>query len=157
MTDKIIEHIKQAYIQYVATNKTYPDYNGDYLNNLIDYDLLTRYLNECSFNERFKHIQKLSQELITNESIDDFNEFIEIITDDKRFINELILIYTEHIYEYVANEFCQDTFIYEDKYARYKIEDTKDLIKIIQLIANFNEIQAEVAHPLYMDDEYDSI
>lgn len=156
MTDKIIEHIKQAYIQYVATNKTYPDYNGDYLNNLIDYDLLTRYLNECPFNERFKHIQRFVQPLIVDGLID-FNEFIEIITDDKRFINDLVLHYSESIYDHVANEFCQDTFIYEEKYARYKIENTKELIKIMQLIANFNEIQAEVAHPLYVDDEYDSI
>lgn len=138
MTDNIIEHIKQAYIQYVATHKTYPDYNCDYLNNFIDYDLLTHYLNECPFNERFNHIQRLVQPLIVDDLID-FNEFIEIITNDKRFINSLILHYMGRIYDHVANEFCQDQFVYEDQYARYDIKDTKELVKVIQLIAEFKE------------------
>lgn len=138
MTDKIIEHIKQAYIQYVATHKTYPDYNGDYLNDFIDYDLLALYLNECPFNERFKHIQRFVQPLIVDGLID-FNEFIEIITDDKRFINDLVLHYSESIYDHVADEFCQDKFVYEDEYARGKIENTKELVEVMQLIAEFEE------------------
>lgn len=138
MTDKMIEHIKQAYIQHVATHKTYPDYNGDYLNDFIDYELLTSYLNECPFNERFKHIQRFVQPLIVDGLID-FNEFIEIITDDKRFIHDLVLHYSECIYEYVTYEFCQDKFVYEDKYARYDIKDTKELVKVMQLIAEFEE------------------
>lgn len=138
MTDNIIEHIKQAYIQHVATHKTYPDYNGDYLNDFIEYELLTSYLNECPFNERFKHIQRFVQPLIVD-SLIDFNEFIEIITNDKRFIHDLVLHYSERIYDHVADEFCQDKLVYEDKYARGKINDTKELVKVMQLIAEFEE------------------
>lgn len=137
MTDKIIEHIKQAYIQYVATYKTYPDYNGDYIKEFIDYDLLIQYLNKYPFNERFKHIQKLAQELIAHESIDDFNEFIEIITNDKRFIHDLVLHYSEQIYFYVSSEYLDDSAIYDDECAGREIEDTKELGKVIQLIAAF--------------------
>lgn len=137
MTDKIIEHIKQAYIQYVATHKTYPDYNGDYIKEVIDYALLTLYLHECPFNERFKHIQKLAQELIAHESIDDFNEFIEIITNDKRFIHDLVLHYSEQIYFYVSDKYLDDSAVYDDECAGREIEDTKELGKVIQLIAAF--------------------
>lgn len=139
MADKIIEHIKQAYIQHVATHKTYPYYNSDYLNKFVDYEELTLYLNESSFNKRFEHIQRLTQELIANESINDFNEFIEIITNDKRFINNLVSYYAEHIYQYVANNYCNDSFVYEGNYSQYDIEDTKELVRIIQLIAEFEE------------------
>lgn len=138
MTDKMTEHIKQAYIQYVATHKTYPDYNTDYLNEFIDCEELASYLNECPFNEKFNHIQRLVQPLIVDDLID-FNEFIEIITNDKRFINSLVLHYSECIYDHVANEFCQDKFVYDDKYARYDIKDTKELIKVMQLIAEFEQ------------------
>lgn len=138
MTDKMIEHIKQAYIQYVATHKTYPDYNCDYLNNFIDYDLLTHYLNECPFNERFNHIQRFVQPLAVYNLID-FDEFIEIITNNKRFSNSLVLHYSECIYEHIANNYCNDAFVYEDKYARYDIKDTKELVKVMQLIAEFEE------------------
>lgn len=138
MTDKIIEHTKQAYMQHVVTHKTYPYYNSDYLNNFVDYEELTSYLEECEFNERFKHIQRFVQPLIVDGLID-FNEFIEIITDDKRFIHDLVLHYSECIYEHVADNYCNDKFVYEDEYAQYKIEDTKELVKIIQLIAEFEE------------------
>lgn len=137
MSNKIIEHIKQAYIQHVATNKRYPD-NTDYIREFIDYDLLALYLNECPFNERFKHIQRFVQPLIVDGLID-FNEFIEIITDDKRFIHDLVLHYIECIYDHVANNYCNDTFLYENEYARCKIEDTKELIKVMQLIAEFEQ------------------
>lgn len=137
MTDKIIEQIKQAYIQHIATHKTYPD-NTDYIREFIDYDLLVRYLNEGPFNERFKHIQRFIQPLIVDGLID-FNEFIKIITDDKRFIHDLVLHYSECIYDHVANEFCQDKFVYEEEYARSKINDTKELIKVMQLIAEFKQ------------------
>lgn len=137
MTDKIIEHIKQAYIQYVATNKTYPD-NTDYIGEFINYDLLIQYLNKYPFNERFKHIQRFVQPLIVDRLIG-FNEFIEIITNDKRFIHDLVLHYSECIYDHVADEFCQDKFVYEDEYARGKIENTKELIEVMQLIAEYEE------------------
>lgn len=137
MPDKIIEHIKQAYIQYVATNKRYPD-NNDYIEGFINYDLLIQYLNKYPFNERFKHIQRFVQPLIIDDLID-FNEFIEIITDDKRFIRERVLHYIECIYDHVANNYCNDSFVYEEDYARCEIEDTKELVKIIQLIAEYEE------------------
>ena len=105
MTDKIIEHIKQAYIQHVATHKTYPDYNSDYIHDFIDYQLLKTYLDATKFDERFKYIQKCA----------------------------------ENIYQYVANNYCKDPFVYEEYFARYDIEDTKELVEVIQLIAEYEE------------------
>ena len=139
MTDNIIEHIKQVYIEHVAKYRRYPDYKGDYINDFIDYQLLTIYLDASEFSERFKHIQRLAQELIENDSIDDFNEFIEIITNTKRFIKALVSHYAEHIYQYVANHYCDDTFVYEDQYARYAIKDTKKLVEVMRLIAEYEE------------------
>ena len=139
MTDNIIEHIKQAYIQHVATNKTYPDYYGDSIHDIVDYQLLTMYLDATKFDERFKYIQIITQKFIANEAIDDFNEFIEMITNTKRFARNIVVHYKEHIYQYVADNYCNSTFDYEEEYARYKINDTKELIKVMQLIAEFEQ------------------
>lgn len=123
----------------MATHKTYPYYNGDFLDNFVDCEELVLYLKEYGFGKRFKHIQILAQELIAKESIEDFDEFIEIITNDKRFINNLVSYYVEHIYQYVANNYCNDSFLYENGYSQYDIEDTKELVRIIQLIAEYEE------------------
>ena len=132
MSDKIIEHIKQAYIQHVATKKTYPCYKSDFVRDFINYDLLLQYLNECPFDKRFKHIQKIVQP-----NLIDFNEFIGIITNEKRFINKLVLHYSECIYDHVADNYYK--LLYENEYARCKIKDTEELIKVIKLIAEYEE------------------
>ena len=115
------------------------DFQGNLSLEFVDYQLLTMYLDATKFDERFKYIQIITQKFIANEAIDDFNEFIEMITNTKRFARNIVVHYKEHIYQYVADNYCNSTFDYEEEYARYKIEDTKELAKIIQLIAEYEE------------------
>lgn len=149
MTDTLLEYIKQGYIQKTASTMQYPDYSEPDVQNYVDKNAMQEYLNSCTFKERLPYLKKLAKVYDEGDTptanYDPYlchnllNVFIEVIEDDAVFINELITIYSHQIYFYVSDEYLDDSAIYDNECAGREIEDTKELGKIIQLIANFEE------------------
>ena len=149
MTDTLLECIKQGYIQKTVSTMQYPDYSEPDIQNYVDKKVMQEYLNSCTYKERLPYIKKLAKvydEGDTPTANYDphlchnlLNVFIKVTENDAVFINELIAIYSHQIYFYVSSEYVDDSAVYDDEYAGREIEDTKELGKIIQLIATFEE------------------
>ena len=149
MTDTLLECIKQGYIQKTVSTMQYPDYSEPDIQNYVDKKVMQEYLNSCTYKERLPYIKKLAKvydEGDTPTANYDphlchnlLNVFIKVTENDAVFINELIASYSHEIYFYVSSEYVDDSAVYDDEYAGREIEDTKELGKIIQLIATFEE------------------
>ena len=149
MTDTLLEYIKQGYIQKMVSTMQYPDYNEPEVHNYVDKKEMREYLKNCTYKERLPYLKKLAEAYNEGDTPivyynpylcqNILNVFIKVIEDDAEFIDELIAIYSHQIYFYVSSEYLDDSDVYDDEYAGREIEDTKELGKIIQLIANFEE------------------
>lgn len=149
MTDKLLECIKQGYIQKTVSTMQYPDYSEPEIQNYVDKNAMQEYLNNCTFKERLPYLKKLAKVYDEGDTptanYDPYlcqnilNVFIKVIENDAEFIDELIAIYSHQIYFYVSDEYLDDSAVYDNECAGREIEDTKELGKIIQLIANFEE------------------
>ena len=149
MTDTLLEYIKQGYIQKTVSTMQYPDYSEPDVQKYVDKNAMQEYLNNCTFKERLPYLKKLAKVYDEGDTptanYDPYlchnllNVFIKVIEDDAEFIDELIAIYSHQIYFYVSDKYVDDSGIYDEKCAGREIEGTKELGKIIQLIAAFEE------------------
>ena len=149
MTDKLLECIKQGYIQKTVSTMQYPDYSEPEIQNYVDKNAMQEYLKNCTYKERLPYLEKLAEAYNEGDTPIVYynpylrrnllNLFIKVIENDAVFINELIAIYSHQIYFYVSSEYVDDSDVYDDEYAGREIENTKELGKIIQLIANFEK------------------
>lgn len=147
MTDTLLEYIKQGYIQKTVSTMQYPNYSEPDVQNYVDKKAMQEYLNNCTFKERLPYLKKLAKAYDEGDSptttYDPYlcqnilNLFIKVIENDAVFINELIAIYSHQIYFHVSSEYLDDSDVYDDECAGREIEDTKELGKVIQLIATF--------------------
>ena len=149
MTDTLLEYIKQGYIQKTVSTMQYPDYSEPEVQNYVDKNAMQEYLNNCTYKERLPYIKKIAKAYNEGDTptanYDPYlcqnilNVFIKVIEDDAEFIDELIAIYSHQIYFHVSSEYLDDSDVYDDECAGREIEDTKELGKIIQLIAEYEE------------------
>ena len=149
MTDKLLECIKQGYIQKTVSTMQYPDYSEPEIQNYVDKNAMQEYLNNCTFKEQLPYLKKLAKVYDEGDTptanYDPYlchnllNIFIKVTENDAKFIDELIAIYSHQIYFYVSSEYLDDSAVYDDECAGRGIEDTKEIGKIIQLIAAFEE------------------